>query len=284
MARVLVTGAGGLLGGALVDQLSKAGDEVICLRDQADVDLGNRVALERRLTGLQFSLAFHVAALTSVERAEKDPEAAWSANVVGTRNVAALCRDRGARLLYVSTSSVFDGLRGGYRESEAPKPINYYSWTKLLAEESVLAAGGVVMRATIIGVRPGRPARNFLEWLVERLASDADFTLYTDVKMNALGNSSAARIARELLGRAPPTSVWHVGTTDLCSKAQVGEWVQTRYFPAFRGHITYAPISDVPGGPARPREMWLDVTAVQSLLPMPTVSDELHSLAIGGSR
>ncbi|HOX23263.1 MAG TPA: SDR family oxidoreductase, partial [Elusimicrobiales bacterium] len=53
--------------------------------------------------------------------------------------VAAACASRGARLIHVSTDYVFDGEKGGYSETDTPRPINVYGQSKLDAESRVTA-------------------------------------------------------------------------------------------------------------------------------------------------
>ncbi len=83
----------------------------------------------------------HAAAYTNVGGAEKDREACWNANVVGTRHIVAAANAVGAKLVHISTDYVFSGNEGNYREGDTLGPVvNYYSLTKLVAEEAARAA------------------------------------------------------------------------------------------------------------------------------------------------
>jgi len=83
----------------------------------------------------------HAAAYTNVGGAEQDRERCWAVNVVGTRHMARAADRVGATLLHISTDYVFDGETGNYRESDTPGPVvNYYSLTKLVAEEAARSA------------------------------------------------------------------------------------------------------------------------------------------------
>ncbi len=86
-------------------------------------------------------LIVHTAAYTNVGGAEKDRSECWTVNVEGTRYVARSANAVGAKLVHISTDYVFDGQTGNYAEDDTPGPVvNYYSLTKLVAEEAARAA------------------------------------------------------------------------------------------------------------------------------------------------
>lgn len=83
----------------------------------------------------------HAAAYTNVGGAESDHAQCWAVNVEGTRHMARAANDVGAKLVHISTDYVFNGEQGNYREDDTPGPVvNYYSLTKLVAEEGARSA------------------------------------------------------------------------------------------------------------------------------------------------
>lgn len=95
------------------------------------------------------------AAYTDVDSAENEKERGnlegrvYKVNVVGTRNVAKVCRQFGVFLIYISTDFVFTGTadnKGPYSEDTQPvmdeKHLGWYAQTKLLGEEEVQQTGG----------------------------------------------------------------------------------------------------------------------------------------------
>ncbi len=161
---VLVTGAGGFLGGALTRRLRQEGVPVrsLCRGDYPVLDaLGVEIhrgdlqdpeAVGRAVRGCQ--AVFHVAAKAGVWGKRED---FWQTNVVGTRNVLTSCRKEGVnRLIYTSTPSVIHagGDVEGVDES-APYPSHFhapYPETKAIAEREVLAANGPELRT--VALRP----------------------------------------------------------------------------------------------------------------------------------
>lgn len=136
LPRVLLTGGSGRLGTelrALLPEIVAPTSAEMNLTDAAQV----RAVVERERP----AVIVHAAAYTNVGGAEKDRAACWETNVVGTRHVAAAANAVDAKLIHISTDYVFSGDEGGYREDDVPGPVvNYYSLTKLVAEEAARAA------------------------------------------------------------------------------------------------------------------------------------------------
>ncbi len=153
--RVVVTGAGGQLGRALVDELS--GDDVLAFT-RADWDVTQLPP--RALLGgpMQPALVLHAAAYTAVDTAESDPDGAEAVNVLGTRNAVLL----GAPLVYYSTDYVFDGTKGEpYVESDEPRPLSVYGRTKLAGEREV-REGWIVRSSWLFGATGNNFVRSML--------------------------------------------------------------------------------------------------------------------------
>ena len=164
MMRALVTGGGGFLGGAIVEQLLRRGVAVRSLsrgnyaRLQAlgvetiQADLCDLSAVERACVGCD--VVFHVAARAGVWGSY---ETYHLPNVVGTQNVISACRKADVgRLVYTSSPSVvFNGSDMEGADESAPYPARYhahYSTTKAEAERLVLAASCDTLQT--IALRP----------------------------------------------------------------------------------------------------------------------------------
>ena len=145
--RVLITGAAGQLGRALV-AAAPAGHVVrACTR--AELDIADEAAVRAVFAGFAPELAINAAAFTRVDDAERDPEAAGRANASGPAVLAAACRAAGAWLTHVSTDFVFDGRQSHpYGTDARPAPLSVYGRTKLAGETAVLRELGE--RATVV--------------------------------------------------------------------------------------------------------------------------------------
>ena len=292
---ILVTGASGLVGLEIIRLLKSGGFNFVGtynansdLTDKnykslkCDIGDSKSVSSLSKKTG-KIDTIFHCASMTGVDKCEKNREACWQANVIGTRNMVELAKKHDAKLIYISTGSVFSGEKGNYKEEDTPDPKNFYSWTKLLGEEAILGySKGIVVRATPIGLHGiGRPQANFMEWLVDSVRNNKSFNLFNDVYINAI---SAVNLARVLLKvpKVISNGVIHVGSKNRLSKAAIGQAVIDR-FPSFSGQAKLISVNDMPGDFAsRPREMWFNINKATKLgLKMPDLKDELE-LILGG--
>jgi dTDP-4-dehydrorhamnose reductase len=155
----LVLGAGGMLGAELVRALDGCGRVTAATR--ADCDVTDPAATAAAVAG--HDVVVNAAAWTDVDGAETAEDAAASVNADGPRNVAAACRESGARLLHVSTDYVFDGAATQPYPEDAPtRPRSAYGRTKLAGEQHVLRllpdSGFVVRTAWLYGAH----GRNFV--------------------------------------------------------------------------------------------------------------------------
>ena len=108
MAKILVTGANGMLGQDLCPFLEDEGYEVI-ETDVQTLDITNLEMVNQVLENESPDIVIHCASYTNVDNAEADIETAKLINVQGTENIAKTCGDKGIILVYISTDYVLDG-------------------------------------------------------------------------------------------------------------------------------------------------------------------------------
>jgi dTDP-4-dehydrorhamnose reductase len=167
--RILVTGAAGLVGRALVEHCSAVGDEVLGY-DHVGLDITDTQSVEAVLVAQRPEAVINCAAWTDVDGCESNPEKARLANAVGPENLARACRKANAVLVTISTDYVFDGAKEGfYTQRDQPSPISIYGKYKLEGERRAQEAHArtiVVRSGYIFG--PG--GKNFLSNVVSRAA------------------------------------------------------------------------------------------------------------------
>ena len=130
--KTLVTGARGMVG-SYMDFGIKT--------DRDTLDVTNLEAVLAIVKAHKPKVIMHLAALTDLDVAEKNPALAYNINTVGTYNVALAARMIKAKLVYISSTGVFDGTKKGpYNEKDVPNPQNYYGHSKYAGELIILAA------------------------------------------------------------------------------------------------------------------------------------------------
>ena len=135
--KVLVTGANGQLGYDVVKELQKQKIECYGAVRQ-DFDIVDFEATEEFITNYMPDAVIHCAAYTAVDKAEDEQGLCYLVNSSATENIAEICKKINAKMLYISTDYVFDGIKDGFYEvDDEPNPINVYGKTKLLGEQAV---------------------------------------------------------------------------------------------------------------------------------------------------
>ena len=214
MKKILITGAGGLVGRASVEHCRANGDEVVACARQTfhssqAVDIGDRAQVERVIARERPDAVINCAAWTDVDGCESDPEKAERANATGPENLARACREVGAVFLTISTDYVFDGLKDGfYTQRDEPRPLSVYGRFKLEGERrsQVECARTIVVRTGYI-FGPG--GRNFLSTVVDRVKHGEKLKAISDCwGTPTYGRDLAVRL-RELVELDLP-GVFHV--------------------------------------------------------------------------
>ena len=135
--RILVTGANGQLGFAIVTIFKQHNIDVIGT-DRYMMDIINQNQVFEVVKQIKPQLIIHCAAYTAVDMAEEDKVSCYKVNVEGTRNLALIAKELKIEFIYFSTDYVFDGAKPEpYEVSDFPNPINYYGLTKYLGEEII---------------------------------------------------------------------------------------------------------------------------------------------------
>lgn len=147
--RVAVTGASGMLGAEFVEVLRMRGVDVHALSRPA-ITLDDPSGLGAAVTGLGCDGIIHCAAETDVDACEADAAMAMRRNRDATLALARAARECRARMIFISSSGVFDGTKSGpYLESDPAFPLTAYARSKREAETSLLALdpSALVVRA-----------------------------------------------------------------------------------------------------------------------------------------
>ena len=141
----LIIGGSGMIGSHLTNACKSQGYETISTYFekmpssdyQFFLDITDREKTIQLIGEQNPDTVFLASALTNVDLCEKNFEIAKSTNVTGTQNVIDGCKKTNSKLVYFSTSAVFDGKKIKYSESDETCPVNNYGITKVLSEELI---------------------------------------------------------------------------------------------------------------------------------------------------
>jgi len=194
--KVLITGAGGQVGRALLDTAPDNLVVVACAH--ADLDIGAREAVLDCIAQHRPDVVINAAAYTAVDKAESEPEAAKRINAEGPGHLAAAAREYGARLIHISTDFVFDGAACvPYRPDSATNPLSVYGRTKRDGERAVLDGlqeRSVIVRTAWVYAATGT---NFLRTMLRIMRANGSVRVVAD----QVGTPTAARSLAEALWR-----------------------------------------------------------------------------------
>lgn len=195
--RVLITGANGLLGQALVQIMSNYPeyDVLATGRDNAPrfstsscgytpLDITKPSDLRSTFQDFAPDVVVNCAAITQVDRCEEERDMCWQVNTQAVERLAQECRANDVRLVQVSTDFVFNGEDGPYREDARPDPVNYYGKSKLAAENAVREAGldrwTIARTVLVYGTAEKMKRSNIVLWILKELSAGNAIDVVTD--------------------------------------------------------------------------------------------------------
>jgi dTDP-4-dehydrorhamnose reductase len=201
---VIVTGAGGQLGHALVEAFPGARG---LTRAEWDVE-------HPAPPGLDAGLVLHAAAWTDVDGAEEDPQGAAAVNVAGTKHVAEL----GVPLVAYSSDYVFDGTkRTPYLESDPPSPLGAYGRSKLHGEAAAGEQAWIVRSSWLFGWT----SKNFVRTMLRLGAERDEVAVVDDQRGSPTYVGHLADATKQVLEL--PYGVYHVAAAGECTWAEFAE-------------------------------------------------------------
>jgi dTDP-4-dehydrorhamnose reductase len=195
--RVLITGANGLLGQALVRRMSRFPEYDVlatALDDEprfeggscgyVPLDVTRPRDVEAIFQDFTPNVVVNCAAMSDVGDCAEERDAAWAVNAEAVETLADLCRETGARLVQVSSDFVFDGEDGPYREDDRPNPVNYYGRTKLAGENAARGAGlskfAIARTVLVYGTARQMSRSNVVLWVIDALSSGTTIQVVDD--------------------------------------------------------------------------------------------------------
>jgi len=165
--KVIVTGAAGLVGRAVVSSFTTKGETVTGF-DHNALDISDESAVRATVESQSPDVVINCAAWTDVDGCEFDKQRAMRANALGPELLALACKTAGAHFITISTDYVFDGEKDGfYTQRDQPNPLSVYALSKLDGERRAQISWA---RTTVVrsGYIFGAGGTNFLSTFLDR--------------------------------------------------------------------------------------------------------------------
>jgi len=252
---VLVTGAGGQLGQAMVARLARQHDVTAWTR--ADVDLRRHGDVRARVLGAAPSAIINCASYNHVDQAEDDQETALDVNAFVVRTLARAAAELDAVLVHYSTDFVFAGTATRpYTEQDQPEPQSVYAQSKLLGEWMAAdAPRHYVLRVeSLFG---GPHARSSIDRIISAVRRGEPAPVFVDRVVSPSYVADVVEATSDLLQAAPAVGLYHCVNSGQATWLEVGREVAARLG---RGEDALKPMSvnDVTLRAARPQYAALD--------------------------
>jgi dTDP-4-dehydrorhamnose reductase len=158
----------------------------------------------------------NAAAFTNVNECESKFDLAYKVNVLGTRNVAAACREADSALVYISTDYVFDGTKGSsYYEYDQTNPLSAYGKTKYLGEvytRDILDKFYIVRTAWLYGYH----GPNFVTTMLNLAKTNDTISVVNDQVGSPTYTVDLANAIAQLI-KKPAYGIYHVTNSEYCS-------------------------------------------------------------------
>lgn len=286
MNKVFITGISGLLGANIARELTGTtilgsyNNHAVDFKQPnistVQLDLNDAAKTEQTIVAFAPDTIIHCAALTNIDFCEQHPDKAHAAHVTVTETLARAAAKTGAKLVYISTDSVFDGKRGFYSEADAPAPVNTYAKTKLLGEQAALKhANTMVLRTNMYGWNV-QDKKSLAEWVLDNLKNNKRMDGFTDILFAPVLVNRIGRIIQHLCARDYRGTL-HIASTDSMTKYYFATAVaETFGYPA---HLIAARESAGKFAVPRPERTTLATGKARQLgVPLASIRDDLREM------
>ena len=235
--KILITGANGLLGQKLVDQLVQQGKFDVIATGRGPcrlsgsgysyqpLDIENEQEVDQIVLNLCPDVIIHGAAMTHVDECETHQEACYRANVLATKYLIAAAEKIQSHFIFVSTDFIFSGLDGQnpYTEEAKADPVNYYGQTKLDGEELLKRSSlkwAIARTVLVYGLANDLSRSNIILWVKSSLEAGKQIQVVDDqVRTPTLAEDLAAGCI--LMAEQGATGIFNISGSELLTPYQM---------------------------------------------------------------
>lgn len=268
-AKIMVTGAGGMLGSELTAQLLEektdtalfSWPEQITGSDKLDITDEN--AVKNAFANIKPQILFNCSAYTDVDRAEEQTELANKVNGTAVDILAEQCRQYNAIFVHISTDYVFDGnAKTPYLPDHPTNPQTAYGKSKLLGENKITQSGckHIIIRTSWL-YGPG--GKNFVKTIVNLARQKGQLKVVNDQFGCPTCTADLAKCMISLANQAPQ-GIYHFCSPPVCTWYDFA--VKALKFASINCDVRPCDSKEFPRPAKRPAYSALDVTQTQKYL------------------
>lgn len=246
--KVLVTGVKGQLGYDVMKVLHER--HIDCMgADIEQFDITDFQATENFIKSYGPDAVIHCSAYTAVDKAEDNYDLCYAVNAEGPKNIAKVCKELGAKMVYISTDYVFPGTGDSAYETDSLKdPKSVYGKTKLAGEEAVrdLLDKYFIVRISWVF---GKNGNNFIKTML-RLAKDhSEINVVSDQIGSPTYTADLAPLLCDMI-ETEKYGTYHATNEGYCSWAEFAETIFTA--AGCRTKVNYITTDQYPSKAVRP--------------------------------
>ena len=152
MKKILVTGGEGRFAKVLKNKKSKFN---FIFRNKKQLNILSEASIKNNIKKFKPHYLMHLAGLSRPMKIhDKNIKESVRLNIIGTANIVGACIEKNLKLIYFSTSYVYEGKKGRYKETDPVLPWNNYGWSKLGGECAVQMYKNSLILRTCMTERP----------------------------------------------------------------------------------------------------------------------------------
>lgn len=258
--KILIVGASGLVGGNCLDYFKSKGWDCLGTHFGFEtsqtqffdtLDLNNPQNPDFEAFKPDYIL--NCGALTHVDYCEENPHESELKTLTAQRNIIQLAQKLQAKLIYIGTDYIFDGVSGPYSENDIQNPLSIYGKHKQMAEQETLAHSpqNLVLRITNVYGDEIR-GKNFVARIIAQINNGDKLTLKLPIDQFATPvNAKDIARALYLLINDQKSGVYHIASTDYVNRVQLAQKVLS-YYPEAQYELIAIKTSDMNQPAKRP--------------------------------
>jgi dTDP-4-dehydrorhamnose reductase len=273
--KLFITGASGFLGWHVFRHAPKEWRLVGCWHGNAAglfpkaeamrLDLADRDAIWRAMKSAKPDAVLHLAAASSPAHCEANKEETRRLNVETTAHLAEFCAELGSKLVFTSSSQVYDGTSPPCRELPDPKPRNGYGQQKLEAEKLVvdILPSAAILRVAVMYGMAGPGTNNFLQQWLDAWQQGREVTAFFDEIRSFMSGTSAVDGLFKVLEKGAE-GIFNLGGANAISRFEFAE-LASAAFGLPQAKIIRKSQQEVPLSAFRPADLTMDLTKIKEL-------------------